>query len=257
VKPSKKTPIFFWTLSAIVYFSLYFILYPNLPVWYYAVSSTSVGLKVYLSYIVCAKKDPGILKQDENDKIDFVDLLKKFSPADLCPDCKVIRTAKSRHCAICNVCVERYDHHCTWLNNCVGIRNHGMYLSYLCFLWVLCLLVMCIAMDCLGRGPMKDTHNSPFGPLCFAGICNVPAVQRIFGFFDLIVSTVFFVPSTLLLYIHSKNFIYGQTTHERFSKKGKSKDEIQDELEETHLLSQSSRDSIKLDDIEGKNQMDE
>lgn len=216
-----------------------------------------IGLKVYIPYIICAKKDPGVLRQDENDKIEFVDLLKKFNPTELCPDCKVIRTPKSRHCAICNVCVERYDHHCVWLNNCVGIRNHGMYLSFLCFVWVLCLILMCIAMDCLGRGPSKDPSKNVFGPLCFAGICNVPAVQRGFGFFDLIVGTVFFVPSTLLLYIHSKNFILGQTTHERFAKKSKSASFAEDLLEEEQLLNESSKDSIKVDDMEGKPNLDE
>jgi len=29
MKPSRKTPIFFWALSAVIYFSLYFILYPS------------------------------------------------------------------------------------------------------------------------------------------------------------------------------------------------------------------------------------
>ena len=183
----------------------------DLPVWYYAVSSTMVGLKVYIPYIICARRDPGVLKQEETDKIEFLDMMKKFNPADLCPDCKIIRTPKSRHCAICNVCVERYDHHCVWLNNCVGIKNHGMYLSFICFVWVLCFLLMCIAMDCLGRGPATDEKlkTNPFGALCFFGICNIPFIQRAFGFFDLIVSTIFFVPSLLLLYIHSKNFALG------------------------------------------------
>jgi len=112
-------------------------------------------------------------------------------------------------------------------------------------------------MDCLGRGPSKDPSKNVFGPLCFAGICNVPAVQRGFGFFDLIVGTVFFVPSTLLLYIHSKNFILGQTTHERFAKKSKSASFAEDLLEEEQLLNESSKDSIKVDAMEGKPNLDE
>jgi len=156
---------------------------------------------MYLPYILGTKRDPGFLKNTDEHQIDFMELLKVFSPSELCPDCKVIRTPRSRHCNICNACVERYDHHCVWLNNCVGIKTHSLYLTFVCFLWVLSLLVMCIAMDCLGRGPIKDTANSPFGPLCFAGICNVPAVQRTFGAFDLILSTIVFIPSSILLYI--------------------------------------------------------
>jgi len=174
---------------------------------------------MYIPYVLCIRKDPGRLTNTDEHPIDFMELLKIFEPSQLCPDCKVIRTPRSRHCNICNVCVERYDHHCTWINNCVGIKTHANYLVFICFWWVLCLLVMCIAMDCLGRGPIKDTRDSPFGAICFAGICNVPAVQRTFGGFDLILSTVLFVPSSILFYVQCKNFALGLTTNERFSKK--------------------------------------
>lgn len=88
------------------------------PAWYYGLSTTMVGLKVFLPYIMATKKDPGVLRPDPS--IDFLDLVDKFNPSDLCPDCKVIKTPRSKHCSTCKVCVERYDHHCTWINNCVG-----------------------------------------------------------------------------------------------------------------------------------------
>lgn len=96
---------------------------------YFAVPSGVLALLVGISYIFACARDPGHLRPAAN--IDFLDLLQRFAPTDLCPDCLVIRTARSRHCAICNVCVERFDHHCPWINNCVGVRNHNAFLTFL------------------------------------------------------------------------------------------------------------------------------
>lgn len=64
-------------------------------------------------------------------------MMKSFDPVLLCPDCEVIRTDRSRHCSICNKCVERFDHHCPWINNCVGINNHGYFMGFLLSMLIL------------------------------------------------------------------------------------------------------------------------
>jgi len=98
-----------------------------------------------VSYVMAMRKDPGVLKQAED--VEFMEILKIFDPSEVCAECKVIRTARSRHCNVCGVCVERMDHHCSWLNNCVGVKNHNDYLFFVMQAWVMALLVMCIAMD--------------------------------------------------------------------------------------------------------------
>ena len=65
-------------------------------------------------------KNPGYLEKSKN--VSFIRLVEKFDPNMLCPTCEVICTSESRHCYICNRCVERFDHHCQWINNCIGIK---------------------------------------------------------------------------------------------------------------------------------------
>ena len=131
------------------HFSKYFIflhLLIAMSVWYYAISSSLIGFKVMFPFIMATIKDPGYLSHDP-DTASFLALLEKINPTELCPDCKVIRSPRSRHCAICNRCVERFDHHCPWINNCVGIKNHNYFFIWICFLWVFALIDMCIIMD--------------------------------------------------------------------------------------------------------------
>lgn len=57
--------------------------------------------------------------------------MQTIDPLHLCPECLVIKTPRSRHCSVCNQCIERYDHHCPWINNCVGLKNHRSFMLFL------------------------------------------------------------------------------------------------------------------------------
>lgn len=87
-----------------------------------------LGLSL-VSFVLCWLKDPGYVKPDPT--IDFLAIIEEFDPNQLCPECEVIRTSRSRHCNICNRCVNRFDHHCPWINNCVGAGNHGWFYLYI------------------------------------------------------------------------------------------------------------------------------
>mmetsp|Transcript_29510 Transcript_29510/g.44863 ORF Transcript_29510/g.44863 Transcript_29510/m.44863 type:complete len:83 (+) Transcript_29510:1305-1553(+) len=68
-----------------------------------------------------------------------------IDPVQLCPDCEIIRTPRSRHCGVCDRCVERFDHHCPWVNTCVGYKNHNVFLLFLfcTFADCLCVFILC------------------------------------------------------------------------------------------------------------------
>ena len=93
-------------------------------------------------FTLTATTDPGSMQNTTN--VPFMRLVENFDPFLLCPKCEIICTADSRHCFICNKCVERYDHHCLWVNNCIGIRNHQYFYIFIVleFLYVFLVLIM-------------------------------------------------------------------------------------------------------------------
>ena len=98
-------------------------MYPHLHYWQVGCNVAIVTFCILMLSLTVVT-DPGFLKNTQND---FLHLLEVVDCAQLCPDCQTIRTSRSRHCSICNRCVERFDHHCPWVNNCVGIRNHNYF----------------------------------------------------------------------------------------------------------------------------------
>jgi hypothetical protein len=99
-------------------------------------------------FIFTFLRDPGYLRSD----IEFTKVIEVYEDlGQLCPDCLVIRTPRSRHCATCQRCVERFDHHCPWVNNCVGVRNHNLFLVYISIQFLAILATLVASLGVLGQ----------------------------------------------------------------------------------------------------------
>lgn len=71
----------------------------------------------------------------------------------------------------------------------------------------------------MGADGNADISGNPLRALCIFDWCIVRPLWLGLGLFNLFVATVFFFPTSILLYIHTKNFVLGKTSHERFSRK--------------------------------------
>lgn len=148
-------------------------------------------------------------------------LLKSVHPCEMCPDCRVIRTSRSKHCAICNKCVERFDHHCPWINNCVGINNHNSFLVFIItLLIVLCLIVASSVFTVIDEcHPNSIPNECVMRHICLG--CKNLALRYAVLAFTLFVGLFFGGPSIMLCSVHLKNYCSGKTTNERFARKGR------------------------------------
>lgn len=171
-----------------------------------------------VSFFIASMRDPGYLRPS----LPFLELLKKVHPVELCPECEVIRSHRSKHCGTCNRCVERFDHHCPWVNNCVGVNNHNPYLVFIVSLLLVLIMIIIssivmLANDCRPDDSSIDVKEAcPLIEFCFG--CRNLAFRYIMLFITLCVSLFFGGPASILVYIHTKNFLAGKTTNERFAK---------------------------------------
>ncbi|CAI2299347.1 unnamed protein product [Caenorhabditis sp. 36 PRJEB53466] len=52
-----------------------------------------------------------------------------------CTICEVRTQKETKHCKLCNFCIDDFDHHCIWLNNCIGGRNYRPFVVLVSLVW--------------------------------------------------------------------------------------------------------------------------
>ena len=122
-------------------------------------------------FVAASLTDPGYVKKSS--KISFLKLNQYFDPSYICPTCEVLRPMESRHCYICNKCVDRFDHHCQWLDNCVGVGNHNLFFMFLITIWTYLVFINFVCIS-------NFTHEISFSTMAIAQESKVGFVYRSF-----------------------------------------------------------------------------
>lgn len=224
LKKNHRTQALFLFLFLAIFFLNLLIVLPTLDFYNKDIQLISLisTVAVLVSFLYTSCKDPGVVRPEPGQS--FLQLLRDVNPADLCPECKVIRTARSRHCPICNQCVERFDHHCPWVNNCVGIKNHNGFLVFLAAIWikiVFHLIVDSMAFYDAFNKDKLECMTADCRDFCFG--CRTKWVHQTASVTCIIICLFYLLLSTALLFTHIRNYMAYRTTNERFSNRGKAK----------------------------------
>ena len=107
----------------------------------------------YWSYYKACGTNPGYLKDTERSTLEraakrypYDDIM--FSSKAWCDTCAIPKPARSKHCALCNMCCEKFDHHCVWINNCVGLHNYKYFVLFLVLHLGICLYGLVVGYFC-------------------------------------------------------------------------------------------------------------
>ena len=189
--------LFVSLLIAGLFSNVFFVF--GVKAWYLVLS----GLE-FLFLVAITNKDPGYLRKSQDDSLKS--LCKNNEVYVVCAECVILRPPRSRHCQICERCVEKLDHHCPWINCCVGGKNLGLFYV---FLWITFGLMISTAM----------LEVQAFFYWEFSPLFNVPEkVSSFVSAFWILVCFGFLGPLSVLVYVQTKNILSNTTTNERYTR---------------------------------------
>mmetsp|Transcript_601 Transcript_601/g.1401 ORF Transcript_601/g.1401 Transcript_601/m.1401 type:complete len:743 (+) Transcript_601:69-2297(+) len=91
-----------------------------------------LNLCLALLYLQLIVSEPGIVEPKEDEVLELMKAIREGKPpSQFCHTCMMRRPARSKHCAVLNRCVYRFDHYCPWLQNSVGSDNHHFFYVFL------------------------------------------------------------------------------------------------------------------------------
>ncbi|XP_076025791.1 palmitoyltransferase ZDHHC4 [Genypterus blacodes] len=181
-------------------------------------------------FYLCIKRDPGtVTKKRVAGQLHVYPYDRRlFHPGVTCPTCQLIKPARSKHCRLCNRCVQRFDHHCVWVNNCIGAQNTRYFLLYLFSVCAMAGDIALLTGDMLLHAVLRsgllsasfidaDGQQQPVGPLFIIQhlFLTFPRIVFMLGFLVF----VFFLLAGYALF-HSYLALVNQTSNEWYKSRG-------------------------------------
>ena len=132
---SNKNMILFIVLHLVIFVLVFFLFLPYFEGDIFSAIYIAVFGVIFILYIILSFSNPG--KMVNNEFQNLLDIVEQGNDAeDFCPYCLVKNKFRSKHCLVCQCCVEEFDHHCFWVGNCIGKKNYTLF-----FVFLVCILL--------------------------------------------------------------------------------------------------------------------
>ena len=250
---SNKNMFLFIILHVLIIFFVFFILFPYFDNLIFSIVYVSASVLVFLLYSILSLSNPGkMVNVVFNDLLDLVD--QGEDAEEYCPTCIVKKKFRSRHCLICQKCIDDFDHHCFWVGNCIGKNNYTLFFIFLIYILLNTLFNMGVNIYYLvteigNEGAEKNNTAFPgfyFGEDCFIYKKYVRIIVSIVIF---IICILFFIPlfnlfrMQLSTALEKKQTRIEEEEYERAQLKEKLDEEVWEDLK---FEDDTERDSIKM-----------
>ena len=84
---------------------------------------SSLTIDIILFFIIILFKcSKSIFLPKENKSLTL--LFEENLIENICVKCRIVIHENTKHCLICDRCIEKWDHHCFWLNTCINNKNY-------------------------------------------------------------------------------------------------------------------------------------
>ena len=250
---SNKNMILFIVMHIIIIIFVFFLILPYFDNNIFSICFIVESFLVFLLYTILSCSNPG--KMVNHEYMDLLDIVDKGNDVEeYCPYCLVKRKFRSKHCLVCQQCVDEFDHHCFWVGNCIGKKNYTFFFTFLIYILLNTLFIMGIniyyLVNEISVEEIKNESSSIPG-FIFGNIFIYNRIFRIVASVCIfIICFLFFIPlfnlfrMQLNTALEKRQIRIDEEEYEKEQLREKLDDEVWEDLK---FDEESERESIELD----------